>query len=340
MPVDNYINTPFAVDGSITPIPDAIQVDGTVNFDTGYPIGYQIPQGSPGYLPMERDKMNYLFNLITTIQQQWQQIGTPPFITSTANLGTPFPYAQNARAFLDGVAYQSLINGNTDTPPSANWAVSNPFTGLVYQTGMIMLNMSSTPFTGFVNVNGSTLGSTSSGATYAGSQYANIYANWWDNCSFPSGNAVATVTGGLGANAAADFAANKILTMPNWTNMSAIGVGSFISQAGATGGAANVTPTGSTGTTGGTALTAAQIPTITGELISNQGAGVYVADNATGSVVLGADISIPGDNTKNTILFTSTNTGGGSHTHPGGSLSMNPSSVYHPVFAGYWNMAI
>lgn len=67
-------------------------------------------------------------------------------------------------------------------------------------------------------------------------------------------------------------------------------------------------------TTGGAAtaaLTATNIPTITGNLVSNSGA-VYNADNATGASVSAVSLSVPGTNTKNTILTTSTNTSGSS----------------------------
>jgi hypothetical protein len=50
---------------------------------------------------------------------------------STAPLWSAGTYAQYARVIYNKVVYESLINGNTDTPPSANWMiVQNNFIGL------------------------------------------------------------------------------------------------------------------------------------------------------------------------------------------------------------------
>lgn len=124
MPINNYIDTVFAEAGDLTPVPDAVQGDGSVSYDQGYGIKYSTPVGSGG-LDFPRAQLNQLLNDITTVLQQYQQHGTPPFITSTMNGGTPYSYSQYDRALTGGVAYQSLINGNTDTPPTSNWAVVN-----------------------------------------------------------------------------------------------------------------------------------------------------------------------------------------------------------------------
>lgn len=125
MPVQLYFDTVFGVDGDLTVVPDALQGDGTVSFDQGYPIGYEITPGDPGSLPIERGKMNYLFNQVTGALQYLQQHSTNFFITTTMNGGTPFSYSKYDRVIQGGIVYQSLVNSNTDTPPTANWAIPN-----------------------------------------------------------------------------------------------------------------------------------------------------------------------------------------------------------------------
>ena len=324
MPVLGYIDTVFGVSGDLTAVPDATQGDGTVSYTQGYPVGYETAPGSPGALPIERGKMNQLFNTITSILQQYQQQATPPFITTTMNGGSPYSYSEFNRVFHSGVVYQSLVNSNTDTPPSANWAISYAYTGSVFQTGMMMAGVSSTPFTGFINIDGNTIGSATSGSTYAGTTYQNLYEFWWNNCSFPSSNAVATVTGGLGASAAADFAANKPLTMPNSAGKVIVGVSSFFTQSGATYGADEVAAAGTNGNTGNHALTSAEVPALTTNV------GTNVVSFSSSGVVL-----TPGSG-----LVLTTNGGGGQHLHPGSTFTGTPTSVQQLSIAAYWQIAL
>jgi len=66
--------------------------------------------------------MNGLFNLITKAIQEIQISGVAPFITSADKGGSPFSYGKAAFVSLGRVVYQSLIAGNTTTPPGANWS--------------------------------------------------------------------------------------------------------------------------------------------------------------------------------------------------------------------------
>jgi hypothetical protein len=121
MPNSGYFDVPFGVDGPLTTVPDAIQPDGSVSYTGGYGINYTLQPGTSGALNVENTKLNQILNDITTAIQNYQQNGIPPFITSAMNNGTPFSYAQFAMVIYDGVAYQSNVSGNTDTPPSTKW---------------------------------------------------------------------------------------------------------------------------------------------------------------------------------------------------------------------------
>lgn len=117
-----YIIEPFAAGGDVTPIPVDAQPDGSISYTQGYSANYELnPLIYDSGLDITRRPMNYLFNIITQNLQQYQQFGTPDFITSADNGGSPFPYAKNSRVWYLGNVYISLIDSNTDTPPSANW---------------------------------------------------------------------------------------------------------------------------------------------------------------------------------------------------------------------------
>src|SRR4051794_17999447 len=96
-PIDGYFDTVFAAAGDKVAVPDPIQGGGTVSYEQGYPIGYSTPVGSGGIL-ITRTSMNQLLFDITSALQQYQQVGTPPFITSAMNGGSPYSYSKYDRA--------------------------------------------------------------------------------------------------------------------------------------------------------------------------------------------------------------------------------------------------
>ena len=132
MPITGtYIDEVFAASGTVTTVPDAVQSDGSVSFTQGYGANYTLPQSNPSCLNVELGKMNYLFNLITTILQQYQQQTVAPWITHAQNGGSAFSYAKNALVlYTDGNIYQSLVATNTTDPTNdgINWTILNaPF---------------------------------------------------------------------------------------------------------------------------------------------------------------------------------------------------------------------
>lgn len=79
----------------------------------------------------------------------------------------------------------------------------------VFKTRDVKIRFDDQPLAGYVRLNGRTIGSATSGATErANADTQSLYEELW-----PFANI--SVTGGKGANAAADFAANKPLVLPN-----------------------------------------------------------------------------------------------------------------------------
>lgn len=101
-----------------------------------------------------------------------------------------------------GTANQVLTSDGTDV----EWTDNNAFV-----TGDIKATFSETPSAGWVMLDNSSIGSASSGATgRANADTEDLYTLLWNNLYEED----APVTGGRGASAAADFAANKAMRLP------------------------------------------------------------------------------------------------------------------------------
>lgn len=100
----------------------------------------------------------------------------------------------------DGIPVVDTVEGGSGTSVDPD---------SVFKTRDIKIRFDNQPLSGYVRMNGRTIGSASSGATErANADTQSLFEELWtfDNVS---------VSGGKGANAAADFAANKALTVPN-----------------------------------------------------------------------------------------------------------------------------
>ena len=117
----------FGQAGILTPIPNDTQVDGSISYEQGFSTDYTLnPQFDPvtaKEVPLAQT--NQYLNDITGAVQQYQTNGFPDFITAVDNDGVPYPYDINSFVRYNDQIYFSLINGNTDIPPSANWALSS-----------------------------------------------------------------------------------------------------------------------------------------------------------------------------------------------------------------------
>lgn len=126
MALEYYFRFPFAVGGDKTPLADTIQPDGTVSWQQGYSVDYQLdPATNP--LAKNIDRLTYNGSLypITRAIQEYQQTGNPDWITPAQNGGTPFAYPLNAIVRYDdgsGVKlYRNTISGNTAAPNVSGW---------------------------------------------------------------------------------------------------------------------------------------------------------------------------------------------------------------------------
>jgi microcystin-dependent protein len=88
-------------------------------------------------------------------------------------------------------------------------------------TGTVIATILTAAPTGWLMFNGDTLGSATSGATRASADNQNLFLALWASLT----NADAPVSGGRGATAAADWAANKTITLPDMRGRSIIGTG-------------------------------------------------------------------------------------------------------------------
>lgn len=184
---------------------------------------------------------------------------TGPSTINISNIGTkslvyPPSTALSSGNLVAGVIYQIVYDGT-------NFQVLNPTTVAASPPIEITMGLSASAPTGRLVINGDSLGSSTSGATYTGTTYQTLYAYWWNNVS----DTYAPVSGGRGVSAAADFSANKKITMPNWSGYTPMGVGSnpAPTSAGMTVGANAVTSAGSVSTTvNAVTLSQANLPNV------------------------------------------------------------------------------
>jgi microcystin-dependent protein len=94
-------------------------------------------------------------------------------------------------------------------------------TFLETMTGTVIATIRSAAPTGWLLFNGDTFGSATSGATRASADHQELFLVLWASLT----NTDAPVSGGRGATAAADWAANKTITLPDMRGRSIIGTG-------------------------------------------------------------------------------------------------------------------
>ena len=119
-----FFSKPFAIQGDIAEVPDEMQTDGSVSFESGWGYDYERnPETDNLAKDIGRPEMNYLLRVITEQIRQYQTEGTFYYITPEKNGGNPYPYRSAARCLFEenGVldVYESLVDNNTSLPTDA-----------------------------------------------------------------------------------------------------------------------------------------------------------------------------------------------------------------------------
>ena len=116
-----YFLNPFAVSGDKETVPNTPGSSTLVNYEEGYTPEYEIdPDTDPNGNYVGRQRMNQLFNDITTNLKYWQDNSYPEFVDDDGT-GNPVSYPINAIVrYTDDKYYQAIVNGTTDSDPSAS----------------------------------------------------------------------------------------------------------------------------------------------------------------------------------------------------------------------------
>lgn len=214
----------------IRPIPQASQIGispGFASLTDGFPpLNFQ-PVAAGGVPPFGAD-MNGILNQ-TTLWSQWFEAGGPIYYDATFATGASGGYPQGAIVqsnVVPGDFWMSTADNNTTDPDSissANWV---PDPGRI-APGTPVPSFSSTVPAGFVAANTLTIGNAASNGTgRANADTLLLYRSIWNNFSntacpiFTSAGSAST----RGANADADYAANKALATPNMRGRGLVGV--------------------------------------------------------------------------------------------------------------------
>lgn len=205
----------------IRAIPQASQIGvnpGFASLTDGFPPLNFTPIASGGFPPFGQD-MNGLMNQ-TTAWSRWQSAGGPVFYDATfqAACGGYPQYAVVRSLVNPNIFWESSVDNNLTNPDAggANWISPSWAKG----TGEMEFRAASVALPGRIVLNGTTVGKVSSGATQASDTYLFVYQYLWNNFS----NTICPVSTGRGANALADWNANKTIRAFNMMGTTVAGV--------------------------------------------------------------------------------------------------------------------
>lgn len=136
-----YYVYPFGENADdLVEIPTSAAVDGSISYYAGYTDPYEYDLlTNPNALPVARGSFNQLMFQATQNIQQYQQYGTPNWITSADNLGSPFEYPIYARVYYGDNVYENLVADNTATPGAdSTWLLVSGTTDSI-QVGMSII---------------------------------------------------------------------------------------------------------------------------------------------------------------------------------------------------------
>lgn len=206
----------------IRSIPESSQIgiqNGAASLQDGFPPLTFTPAGAGGVPPFGED-FNGILNQITS-WNRWQGAGGAILYDAafqTAIGGYPNG-AIVGSLVVPGNYWMSTIDNNATNPDTggSGWVVPPAMRG----TGETQYRLIADTVPGWVILNGTTIGNASSSA----SQRANadtqfLFTYFWNGFS----NTQCPVSGGRGATAAADFAANKTIATFNMQSIGVMGV--------------------------------------------------------------------------------------------------------------------
>jgi hypothetical protein len=211
----------------IRSIPSSSQIgvqNGAASLTDGFPPLTFIDETAGGVPPFGAD-----FNgILKQVSQwcQWQSAGGPVFYDGTfsANIGGYPNGAMLQSSVVPGFIWLSIVDSNTTDPDTggANW-VQLP--GQI-QTGTPVQSLISTVPYGYVAANALTVGNPSSNATNRANSDTQFLFNFlWalpaSVCPIYTSSGTASTRG---ASAAADYAANKAIAVPNMKGLGLMGV--------------------------------------------------------------------------------------------------------------------
>lgn len=194
---------------------------------------------------------------------------TAPSITFGSDTDTGF-YRKSANTIgvVSGGTEVGTLGSNGLTDPNGVVVVGMP-------TGAMMMYGATTAPTGWVRCNGRTIGNASSGAAERqNADTENLFTFLWNNYS----DSVCAVSSGRGASAAADYAANKTIALPDLRGRAFFGLDDMGNVAASRLGSV-ITSQTTNGASGGTetvTLTEAQLPAHNHAVnITSQGGGSH-----------------------------------------------------------------
>jgi hypothetical protein len=227
-------------------------------------------------------------NLVTYSDAAQTTPHTQPVVASNQGVPAPvyIPYSSTGYRVVIKTSGGTTIS-DTDgiarhAPPDTGGGVGIVVaTEQVFQPGWTVFLLQTGTVTGFVRLNGRTVGSATSGATErANADTENLYSYFWTNCA----NAQCAVSGGRGGSAAADFAANKTLALPSMRGRSPMGLDDMGNSAA---NVAQVSPTIDTHSN-----TTAEVSSATGVVIGQTIVSANIAAGTTVTAVSGLTITL------------------------------------------------
>lgn len=190
------------------------------------------------------------------------------------------------------------------------------FDGLYFSTGDIKDSMV-TSASGWVIMSGRTIGNAASGATErANADTVDLYTLLWNNLT----NTEAPVSTGRGASAAADFAANKTLTLPDARGRALVGKDNM---GGSTASRMTAAGSGITGTTLGAAGGSQTHTLITAEMPAHTHTDAQTDSGFAGGTVVGSDPTTRMEVRTGSGYNTGSAGGGSAHNNTQPSLVVN-----------------